>query len=70
MASRYDPMVSLMDSEGEDTDVAGIPFPAPHCAGTPDFPAMRDGDSFLGEVLAFIRDTAERAGGGAAADRA
>ncbi|WP_018992101.1 hypothetical protein [Aromatoleum toluclasticum] len=63
MASRFDPMVALMDSESDATDVAGIPFPASGCAETLDFPAMPDGDSFLGEVLAFIRSTAERAGG-------
>lgn len=63
MASQYDPMVPVMDAEGDDTDVAGIPFPARRCAETLDFPAMPDGDSFLGEVLAFIRSTNERAGG-------
>lgn len=70
MASRYDPTVSVMEPEGDDTDVAGIPFPARRCATTLDFPPMLNGDSFLGEVLAFIRSTAERTAGGAPAGRA
>ncbi|SIQ03339.1 hypothetical protein SAMN05421829_10230 [Aromatoleum tolulyticum] len=70
MASRYDPMVPVMEPEGDDTDVAGIPFPAQRCATPLDFPPVLDGDSFLGEVLAFIRSTAERTAGGAPASRA
>lgn len=60
MDIRYDPMGSAMASEGDDGDVAGIPFPAGRSAAKLDFPPLLDSDSFLGEVLAFIRSAAER----------
>lgn len=59
MDMRYDPMASSMASEGDDGDVAGIPFPAGRSAAKLDFPPLLDSDSFLGEVLAFIRSAAE-----------
>ncbi len=64
MDIRFDPMASVMASEGDDGDVAGIPFPAGRGGARLDFPPMLDSDSCLGEVLAFIRSAAERPAGG------
>lgn len=60
MASQYSAMTTALETESDDMDVAGIPFPAAHCASKLEFPAMMDSDSSLGEVLAFIRTVADQ----------